>query len=333
MNRPRTGRGDGIGLEFTTAVVRGVALDGAMPGRLRSAAEVGIEDLRDDRAVLDALIRVRAELGHAVGPTRVAMFPPGSTMHRIDVTGRSGPELNVLRSTIERTQQISSTVLIDDGPRRWMLAVRWNEEFVIRVEELVERAGFAEVTVDPSPVALARTLPAGTTFARRDAATDEAFDVVVAGVPVAAGSIVSIGRQTPGLMACDVPISTIAFDELVDPVDIVAQVERVFDQCVAAQSDGDWSLVAGDVVYPPYPVHDIRAPTRQCVALGAAVGAAGLAGRIRPIDMTSQLTFADGAMDKPWAIEQVSTLPPRATPRPVTPTKRLVGRIVPRRRR
>ncbi len=254
-------------------------------------------------------------------------------MHRIDVTGRSGPELNTLRSTIERTQAISSTVLIDDGPRRWMLALRWNEEFVVRIEELVERAGFVEVAIDPSPVALSRALTPGTTFARRDAATDEAFDVVIAGVAVAAGSIESIGRQPPGLVVCDVPFSTTVFDELVEPADIVAELERTFEHCTAAQNDAEWSLQLGDVAYPPYPLHDIRSPTRQCVALGAAIGAAGLAGRIRPIDMTIPSVLADDRIEKPWAIEQLSTLPPRAAPRPVTPTKRFVGRIIPRRRR
>ena len=80
-----------------------------------------------------------------------------------------------------------------------MLALRWDEAFVLRIEELIERAGFVDVAIDPSPVALARALPPGTTFARRDATTDEAFDMVVHGIPVAASSIESIGRGTPGL--------------------------------------------------------------------------------------------------------------------------------------
>ena len=230
MNQQRNRRGDGIGLEFTLTTIRGVALDGDVPGRLVAAAEIRIQSLRDDRSIVDALVRVRAELGGAAVATRVAMFPPGSTLHRFDVTGRSGPELNTLRHSIERHQAISSTVLIDDGPRRWLLALRWDEELVIRVEELVERAGFIDVTVDPSPVALARALPSGTTFARRDAALDEAFDVVIDGIPIAACSIETIGRQPPGLSISSTDVSTTVFDELVDPVAIVAEIERAFDQ-------------------------------------------------------------------------------------------------------
>lgn len=332
MSPPRGGRGDGIGLELTHSVVRGVALDSTIEGRLRAAAEVGIDSIRDDRAMLDALVRVRAELGETKAPTRVALFPAGSSMYRVDVTGRSGPELNVLRASMDVTQGISSTVLLDDGPRRWMLALRWDEGFVIRVEELIERAGFVDIAIDPSPVALARVMPAGTTFVRRDAATDEAFDMVLHSIPIVASSIESIGRQTPGLSSGRAMVSTTVFDELVDPVDIAAQIERTHEQVGDAHGiDGALEL-AGDA-YPPYPVHDIRAPARQCVALGAAVGAAGLSGRIRPIDMTIPVVPVADVSDRPWAIERLSALPPRDTPRPVTPTKRLVGRVIPRRRR
>ena len=93
------------------------------------------------------------------------------------------------------------------------------------------------------------------------------------------------------------------------------------------------ALRIGDEAYPPYPAHDIRAPERQCVALGAAVGAAGLSGRIRPIDMMLPPFTTDDSLERPWAIERMSTLTPRAVPRPVSPSKRLVGRILPRRRR
>ena len=227
--RARSTRGDGIGIEFTRAVVRGVALGRDTPGRLRAAAEVGIGAAHDDRAVLDALVRLRAELGGAAGPTRVALFPPGSTMYRIDVTGRSGPELNALRSALERNHDVSSTVLIDDGPRRWMMAVRWDEQVVRRLEELVERAGFVDVAIDPSPVAVGRVVPPETTSVRRDAAMDESFDVVLRGVPIVACTVESIGREVPGLEAASTSVSTTIFEELSEPVEIVAEVARTVD--------------------------------------------------------------------------------------------------------
>jgi hypothetical protein len=332
----RTSRGDGVGIEFTTTIVRGVALERDEPGRVRAAAEVGIRT-RDDRGVLDALVRLRAELGGTRAPTRVALFPPGSTLHRIDVTGRTGPELNGLRSTLERVHAISSTVLIDDGPRRWMMAVRWDEAVVRRLEELVERAGFVDVAIDPSPVAISRVVDPNTTVLRRDAATDESFDVVLRGLPIVACAVDSIGRQPPDLLVADDPVSGTAFDELVDPVDIVTSVERAIDTRLtgtsAAATAAKVLLHLADDGYPPYPIHDIRSPERQCVALGAAVGAAGLSGRIRPIDMMIPAVPAADTVERPWAIERMSTLPPKSVPRPVTPTKRLVGRVLPRRRR
>ena len=331
---PRSSRGDGIGLEVTSSIVRGVVLDRRVAGRLKVAAEVGVASMRDDQSVLDALVRLRAELGKAAFPTRVAFFPPGATMHRIDVTGRSGPELNGLRGSLETDLGISSTVLIDDGARRWLMAVRWDDAAVRRLEELVERAGFVDVAVDPSPVALCRVMPAGASNVRRDAATDEAFDVIVRGTPVVACAIESIGRQPPGLSIGGTEVSVATFDDLDDPAEIVSQVQRVIEADIAAhRTDDGFELRLADIEYPRFPAHDIRAPERQCVALGAAVGAAGLSGRIRPIDMMLPPVTVGDSIERPWAIERMSTLTPRADPRPVSPTKRLVGRVIPRRRR
>ena len=205
----------------------------------------------------------------------------------------------------------------------------------MRIEELVERAGFVEVAIDPSPVALSRALPAGTTFARRDAATDEAFDVVVAGV-AGRGRLDRVDRSSAagadGLRRAD----------LDDGVRRAGRPGRHRRPGRARRSSNAPQLRAtptgrsqlGDVAYPPYPLHDIRAPTRQCVALGAAIGAAGLAGRIRPIDMT----IPSDARRRPRSRSRGPSSRCRRcrrehTPRPVTPTKRLVGRIIPRRRR
>jgi len=168
----RVGRGDGIGIELTRGVVRGVLLAADDPHRLHAATEVGIRHFDDDRSVLDALIRLRAELGPSRAPTRVALFPPGSTLHRVDVTSLTGPELNVTRSRLLQADGVSSTVLIDDGPRRWLFAVRWDDPLVRRLEELVEHAGFVDVAIDPSPVALSRVL-VDSVMARRDAALGE----------------------------------------------------------------------------------------------------------------------------------------------------------------
>ena len=136
----------GIGIEFCEHVLRAVVFGdvGAQP---LSTAEVSLSSVDDERAVLDSLIRLRAELGGPSLPTRVATFPPGSFLRRVDVTGKTGPELNALRAEIDRRHGAPSTMLVDDGPRRWMHVLHWPINRVRRIEELAERAGFVDAAV------------------------------------------------------------------------------------------------------------------------------------------------------------------------------------------
>ena len=333
MTAERVGRGDGIGIEVTRSVLRGVLLAAGAPDRLRNATEVGVRHFDDDRSVLDALIRLRAELGPTAAPTRVAMFLPGSTLHRVDVTAQSGPELNMTRSRLVQIDGVSSTVLFDDGPRRWMYAVRWDDLLVRRLEELVEHAGFVDVAIDPSPVALSRVL-VGAVVARRDAAVGESFDLVLDGAPVAAVAMDGVGRQSPDLHASNAALSVEMFDGLTDAADLAAQVQQAatlaFGGAPASATVGALDLAG--FAHPAYPPHDIRSPQRQCVALGAAIGAAGLTGRLRPIDMVLP-TAPASAIERPWAIERVSAVPTHVEPKVIGPVKRATSRLVPRRRR
>ena len=183
-------RGDGVGIEFTSRLVRGVRLRADQEGRVAAAAEVAIRATDDDQAVVDALVRLRAELGDPEETTRIATFPPFSTLHRVDATGCNGTELNALRADLVREQQINSTLLLDDGPRRWLVAVRWNDIDIRRIEELAERARFTDVTVEPSPVAIRRVISGDVTRVRRDAATDGSFEALLeTGQPVIAGAV------------------------------------------------------------------------------------------------------------------------------------------------
>ena len=50
----------------------------------------------------------------------------------------------------------------------------------------------------------------------------------------------------------------------------------------------------------------IRSCNTVFAALGAAVGAAGLAGRLRPVDMLLPPTPVIEESERPWAIERVS---------------------------
>ena len=322
-------RGDGMGIEVTPGVLRGIRLGSSEPGRLVAAAEVAVANRFDDRAMLNALVRLRAELGDARVPTRVAMFPSGSTLSRVDATGLTGADLNALRAGLAASRGATSSVLVDDGPRRWLVGVSWDDTEIRRVEELTERAGFIDVAVDPSPLALARVVGSEITHVRRDAATDQSFGALTShGVVVAASSLESVGRMTPGLACSDTAMSVGWFDDVDEPQELVAQVHRLLEDAPPV----DCGLTLADVAYPDFPPHDLRAPQRQCVALGAAVGAAGLAGRLRPVDMLLPVASTANGLERPWAIERVSNLPSPQQPVTIGPAKRFVARLLPRRR-
>jgi hypothetical protein len=78
------------------------------------------------------------------------------------------------------------------------------------------------------------------------------------------------------------------------------------------------ALRVADRPYPPFPRHDLRAPQRVVVALGAAAGAAGLAGRLRPVDVVAPTHQLPDVLPRPWAIERVVAEP--ATSERTTPT-------------
>ena len=321
-------RGDGVGIEYTRELLRGVRLAHDAAGAV-AAAEVPMRHTDDDRSTLDAFIRLRAELGNPNLPTRIATFPAGSSMQRIEVTSRTGPELNAVRADVERRYGAASTVLVDRGARRWMQVLHWDPTRLRHLEDLAERAGFIDVTFDPSPVALARVCEPSTTFAQRAAATDDTYIVAFDhGVPVAAASVSTVGHIHPDLSTGHVPFSVEMFDELAEPTVILQQLSAVDRE--QPRDDGIDLLVAGEA-YAPYPPHDLRAPERQCVALGAAVGAAGLAGRLRPVDIIAGSGTAAINQPRPWAIERVSSLPPPDEAASPGSLRRLSARLRPRR--
>jgi hypothetical protein len=322
-------RGDGVGVEVTSAVIRAVRLASTEPGRVIAATEVFVVDRHDDRAFMDALVRLRVDIGDPGVPTRLALFPPGSTLSRLDATGMSGSDLNALREHLADSSNASSSVLVDDGPRRWLVGVSWDDTEIRRIEDLAERAGFIDVATDPSPMALARVLGAAVTDVRRDAATDESFGAMMShGVVIAAAALDSIGRMSPGLTCGETPLSATWFDDLHEPTELVAEIRRLLE----ASQPVDAELQLAGAPYPPFPPHDLRAPQRQCVALGAALGAAGLAGRLRPVDVLAPVVVESSRIERPWAIERVSNAPAPAPASPIGPAKRLVARILPRRR-
>lgn len=322
-------RGDGVGIEVARDVIRGVRLSSTVPGRLVAATEVPVAVRSDDRSMVDALVRLRAELGDPEIPTRLAVFPPGSTLARVDATGLNGPELNQLRSELALSRSASSTVLTDDGPRRWLMGLTWNDAEIRRLEDLAERAGFVDIAVDPSPLALARVLGSDLTHVRRDASPDQSFGALSCdGVVIAAAALDPIGRMAPALTCSDAPVSPGWFDDVTEPAELVAEIARLLDEAPPVACGLDLATSR----YPEHPPHDLRSPQRQCVALGAAVGAAGLAGRLRPVDIVLPAVTNSDIGEHPWAIERVSNLPSSTEPPSLGAAKRFVAKLLPRRR-
>jgi hypothetical protein len=143
--------------------------------------------------------------------------------------------------------------------------------------------------------------------------------------------------MAPSLVLATTEFSTGWFEGIAEPAHLVAELRRFVDGLNDEPPEGhgagyDQLLIAG-VPYPPFPPHDPRSPLRQCVALGAAVGAAGLAGRLRPVDMLSPTAATVDPSDRPWVVERLSSLPPKEEPATIGPVKRSISRLFPRLKR
>jgi len=311
-------RGDGVGLEVAGSVVRGVRLRGDLDGRIAAAAELSIS-LHDTDAAVDALVLLRAELGAPNAPTRIATFPGDAMMQRIDITGRAGPDLNAFRSKLHRLNDIDSTVVMEDGPRRWLLLIRWDAPAMRRLEDLAERAGFVDVTVEPSPLATARVVGRDARHVTRLVAPGDTHHVIVSNrLPVCALAVDTAGTAAPDLFISDVDVAFALFNDFLDDAELAETMDRVRKRADAGRSRNeqptdDLDLDLAGTIYPPFPDHDQRSPRRQAVALGAAMGAAGLAGPMRPVDMMITSIAVDDQFDRPWAIETVRTSTPAAS--------------------
>ena len=121
-------------------------------------------------------------------------------------------------------------------------------------------------------------------------------------VELAAGELAAgdLARLPDGT-ARDTDVARIVLDGLVDGS--------------ARRRDGLHLLLTGDA-YPPYPADDVRSPARQGVALGAAVGAAGLAGRVRSVEVLAAVGTTGERDQRPWVVERLPDEPPPEPPRP-----------------
>ena len=316
-----TQRGEGIGLEVTRDLIRGARLAHDEPGRLVDVCEVRIDRFDDDEHLRQAFAAARERLHADRQRTRIAWFPGGATLQRIEVTGRGGTELNAIRHDLDERLGISSTMLLEGSARRWMLALGWAHRTAWRLQSLAELAGWIDVEVEPAPLALGRILPGATDIARHASSADDSWAAVYdRSVPLAATALrVSMGDY-PSLETGRA-VRNARFEDLFALQTQAAVFSNVTD-VVGAALDGDGPpagptpLQVADHEYPTYPPHDLRAAHRVCVALGAATGAAGLAGLVRAIDVAGARPAETPGVRHPWSVERIVSAPeaPERTP-------------------
>jgi hypothetical protein len=298
-------RGDGIGIEVLPEVLRGVRLQQDAPGRVAKVAGVAC-DTNNDLLLLDGLTRLRSLLDEAGQPTRVCMWRQGSFIQSLDVTGWSTTELNLHRS---RLTDVSATIEISSSARRLLAHLHTDMIRHRRVERFVRQAGFDLESIEPTPMAIARLVPSYTMRLIGNRGDAEPWVAVVHDHVVLAAAPATDGRteaHRSELLASSWSASIEDLRErLLDPAQLSATVNEPAGIGVSV----GLSLV-GDS-YPEFPdTHPAWGP-RLAGALGAAVAAAGLAGRVHQVQpLVAPHAFSDdGGV---WVIERIGDVAPSA---------------------
>jgi hypothetical protein len=298
-------RGDGIGIEVLPDALRGVRLQQDAPGRVAKVAGVAC-DTNNDLLLLDGLTRLRSLLDEAGQPTRVCMWRHDSYIQSLDITGWSTTELNLHRSKLV---DVSATIEMSSSARRLLAHLQTDMIHHRRVERFVRQAGFDLESIEPTPVAIARLVPSYTMRligSRGDAQPWMAVvhdHLVLAASPVTEpGSDV---RRTELLATSwSAPIEDLR-EHLLDPTQLTETINQPAGMAVSL----GLSLV-GDS-YPEFPdTHPAWGP-RLAGALGSAVAAAGLAGRVHQVQpLVAPHAFSDdGGV---WVIERIGDVAPSA---------------------
>lgn len=306
-------RGDGIGIEVLPDALRGVRLQQDAPGRVAKVASVAC-DTNNDLLLLDGLTRLRSLLDEAGQPTRVCMWSHDSYIQSLDVTGWSTTELNLHRSKLT---DVSATIEMASSARRLLAHLQTDMIRHRRVERFVRQAGFDLESIEPTPIAIARLVPAYTMRligSRGDAQPWMAVvhdHLVLAAAPATADRLDT--RRTE-LLATSWSASIEDLRErLLDQANLSATVNQPAGIAVSL----GLSLV-GDG-YPEFPdTHPAWGP-RLAGALGSAVAAAGLAGRVHQLQpLVAPHAFSDdGGV---WVIEKIGEVAP--SPEVTAPRKR-----------
>jgi hypothetical protein len=296
-------RGDGIGIEVLPDSLRGVRLQQDAPGRVAKVAGVACET-NNDLLLLDGLTRLRSLLDEAGHPTRACMWSPNCHIQSLDVTGWSTTELNIHRS---RLADVAATIEMSSGARRLLAHLQMDMIRHRRVERFIRQAGFDLDSIEPTPMAVARLVPGYTMRLIGSRGEAQPWVAVVHDRVVLAAvraTDVTTDLQRSELLATGWSASVEDLRErLMSNSDLSATVNEPAGLAVSV----GLSLV-GDT-YPEFPdTHPAWGP-RLAGALGSAVAAAGLAGRVHPVQpLVAPHAFSDdGGV---WVIERIGDVAP-----------------------
>jgi hypothetical protein len=306
-------RGDGIGIEVLPDALRGVRLQQDAPGRVAKVASVAC-DTNNDLLLLDGLTRLRGLLDEAGQPTRVCMWSHDSYIQSLDITGWSTTELNLHRSKLV---DVSATIEMTSSARRLLAHLQTDMIRHRRVERFVRQAGFDLESIEPTPIAIARLAPSYTMRLIGSRGDAQPWMAVVHDHLVLAAAPATEDRfetRRSELLATSWSASIEDLRErLLDQTNLSATVNQPAGIAVSL----GLSLV-GDA-YPEFPdTHPAWGP-RLAGALGAAVAAAGLAGRVHQLQpLVAPHAFSDdGGV---WVIEKIGEVAP--SPQLPAPRKR-----------
>jgi hypothetical protein len=295
-------RGDGIGIEVLPDALRGVRLQQDAPGRVAKVAGIAC-DTNNDLLLLDGLTRLRSLLDEDGHPTRACLWSPDCHIQSLDITGWSTTELNLHRSKLV---DVSATIEMSSSARRLLAHLQTDMIRHRRVERFIRQAGFDLDSIEPTPMAVARLVPPYTMRligSRGDA--QPWLAVVHDRLILAAAPAVEIGEMTrTELMAASWSAS---IEELRERLLGTAELSATINQPAGIAVSLGLSLV-GDT-YPEFPdTHPAWGP-RLAGALGSAVAAAGLAGRVHQVQpLVAPHAFSDdGGV---WVLERIGDVAP-----------------------
>ncbi|MEM1333011.1 MAG: hypothetical protein AAGG08_06080 [Actinomycetota bacterium] len=301
-------RAEAIGVEVTNDTVRAVRIHPDAPDGVVAADELSVENLEDD-ALDDVFLRLQRSLSSTTAPVRVAWFAPGNVLHTIDVTGANADDLRRLRRRYEHDVGITTTILLDHLAHRWLLAVDWNDSTVGRIRRAAIGAGFTSVEVEPAPISVARLVLDGHVVIRRGATAALSWSVVSRdGVPIAAATTSPGAHEAPSIDPHTAARRIIPLDRLAAPNQVAAFVRAADEAPDRAHTSEPVALRYDDATLPEFPGHDVRAPARLAVALGAAMGPGGVGGDLRTVEVVAPTSASSPTTRRPWTVEATAPI-------------------------